>query len=492
MSNDRNKVVIIGLDGASWSFINILIEKSIVPNLKALLNKHNVVKKILRSILPPYTPPAWTSIASGVNPGKHGIYDFHIVVKGTSGFITRIASAYDVKYPRLHNMLSMHGFRSIIYNLPLTYPPWFLKDRYSIIVNDWMAPEIRIHPQILESKYINYFNKGLKALDLKGSKQESFEYMIERLEWSTAGILEFMEKYNWNLVFTVFSEVDWSLHGNIHVIRGNFIGKSKEVFKKIDWFIGKVMEYTNNIIIVSDHGFTLCDHIINIPFILYRHGLIMEKLFTETLSLKILNKKIDIPPHVMRFIRSHKKIKSLARKFLFKLGGKAGRERRREVAYRDTKAIVPDAGIIYTAPSYKEKIKEIIMQDPNIIRIYEPKELYKGPYLSNAPDLILEPKLDYCLGISTRCYKVEGVTSHHRDGVFIGHFIDEDLIAILDNIDVLKLWDVTPIVLYLLGLPLPSDTDSQLLNLLGAKTMNYSGRYKLIRRLHNIREHSII
>ena len=487
MGYRKDKVAIIGLDGASYSFIDILIKRSIAANMRALLNKDNTIIKILKSILPPYTPPAWTSITSGVNPGKHGVYDFHIVEKSDKGFITRIATAFDVRYPRLHNMLSMHKLRSIIYNLPLTYPPWYLNDRYSIIINDWMAPEIRMHPQVLERKYIDYFNKGLKALDLKGSKEESFKYMLERLEWSTSGLLELMEKYDWNLLFTVFSEVDWSLHGNIHIINGDFIGRSREVFKKIDWFIGKVMEFTDNIIVVSDHGFTLCDYIINIPFILKSHGLIMEKLFTEALSINILGKKIDIPSSLIRFTRKHKRIKTFARKLLFKLGGKAGKERRREIPYKITKALVPDAGIIYVAPGYKEKIKEIISRDPYILRVYEPSEIYNGPYIDHAPDLILEPKLDYCLGISTRCYKVEKVTSHHRDGVFIGHFADEELLMVLRKMNILKLWDIVPIVLKILGLPLPNDTDSQLLKLLSTKTMNYSGRYRLIKRIQSIK-----
>ncbi|MFQ5821938.1 MAG: alkaline phosphatase family protein, partial [Candidatus Heimdallarchaeota archaeon] len=70
----EKRVIIIGLDGMPWHILELLIDRGVMPNLK------NVVKKgargTLKSTIPPYTSASWTSISTGVNPGKHGIFDF--------------------------------------------------------------------------------------------------------------------------------------------------------------------------------------------------------------------------------------------------------------------------------------------------------------------------------------------------------------------------------------------------------------------------------
>jgi len=481
----NRKIIIIGIDGVPWKLLYKLIGNNTMPYLAQLINSKSNVKATLRSILPPYTPPAWTSIATGVNPGKHGVFDFHIIRKTRTGFVSRLATSLDVLYPRLHDMLEFHRLKSIVYNLPLTYPPWIAGGKYSIVINDWMAPEIRMHPKSLENKYLDYFNKGLKALDLKGTSEESFEIMAERLDHSTNGLLELMDNVDWNLVFTVFSETDWCLHANTNIIRGKLTEGAYKVFKKIDWFIGKAMEYTENIMIVSDHGFTLCPYILNVPYILKKYGLSSDETFSEMLTINLLGiKKIRVPPFFVRIARKHKRIKYFMRKILFKVGGREGRERRREVPYSLTKILTPDAGIIYVAPGYKDQVENILSKELDIKAIYEPHELYWGPYIDRAPDLILEPVHDYCLGISTKTYKSPENTAHHRDGVFILKTEKEIDVGDLKR---LSLWDIAPIALYLLNLPIPHDTDCEL-SICRRMTskMNYLSRYKLAKKLRQI------
>ncbi len=482
----NKRVAIIGLDGVPYNFINLA--RDLMPNVYMLASRG--VHKLLYSILPPYTPPAWTSIATGVNPGKHGVFDFHIVRKTSTGFVSRIATALDVKYPRIHDMLEVHRMKSIVCNLPLTYPPWIAGGKHSIIINDWMAPEIRMHPRELESRYLHYFNKGLEALDLKGSSEESFRIMAERVEHVSAGLLELMDNTDWNLLFAVFSEPDWSMHGNTRIVRGDFTPESRRVFQKIDWFVRKVLDYTDNIIIVSDHGFTLCPYIVNPGYILKKHGLASEYKFSETMTLEIKGKKLRVPPAIMRFIRKHKKLKAFLRKLLFKTASSSSRERRREIPYHETKTIAPDAGIIYVAPGYKDEVKNLLLGRPEIKNVYEPRDLYWGPYVGNAPDLIIEPLHDYCIGTLTHKYITRQASMHNRDGIFILNLSDDNNVVkeALDKFDRLMLWDIVPLALYILGLPLPDDTDSVLLQILkGTKKENYLAKYKLMLKLRRIK-----
>ena len=68
------KVVVLGLDGGTWDLLRPLAERGVMPNLARALEqgRHGG----LESCLPPYSSPAWVSIATGKSPGTHGIFDF--------------------------------------------------------------------------------------------------------------------------------------------------------------------------------------------------------------------------------------------------------------------------------------------------------------------------------------------------------------------------------------------------------------------------------
>src|SRR5665809_34888 len=66
--------VVIGLDGVTWRILDPLIENGHMPRLASL--RARGAWGVLESTVPTYTPPAWTSAITGVNPGGHGIYGF--------------------------------------------------------------------------------------------------------------------------------------------------------------------------------------------------------------------------------------------------------------------------------------------------------------------------------------------------------------------------------------------------------------------------------
>ncbi len=69
-----DKLLIIGLDGATFDLIQPWAQEGKLPHLARLLEEG--VHGTLRSTIPPMSPPAWTSFVTGKNPGKHGIFDF--------------------------------------------------------------------------------------------------------------------------------------------------------------------------------------------------------------------------------------------------------------------------------------------------------------------------------------------------------------------------------------------------------------------------------
>ena len=70
----KRRVFVLGLDGGSWNLLDRLMAAGAMPHLKQACESG--VKAVLESTVPPVTPVAWTSLMTGVNPGKHGIFSF--------------------------------------------------------------------------------------------------------------------------------------------------------------------------------------------------------------------------------------------------------------------------------------------------------------------------------------------------------------------------------------------------------------------------------
>ncbi|MGI8407066.1 MAG: alkaline phosphatase family protein, partial [Actinomycetota bacterium] len=111
------KVLLLGLDGITYSVLDPLFEAGHMPNYKALLERST--QGILTSTVPPYTPPGWTSIFTGVNPGKHGIFGFTLGNIQNNRGLVRLEK---VTAPAIWNAANAQGHRIGLFNIPMTYP----------------------------------------------------------------------------------------------------------------------------------------------------------------------------------------------------------------------------------------------------------------------------------------------------------------------------------------------------------------------------------
>ena len=69
-SNMAPKFIVIGLDGADFSYIDPLIKEGMLPHIARLLKDGTSAK--LRSTHVPFTATAWSTLLTGRNPGKTG------------------------------------------------------------------------------------------------------------------------------------------------------------------------------------------------------------------------------------------------------------------------------------------------------------------------------------------------------------------------------------------------------------------------------------
>lgn len=83
------RTVIFGVDGLTFRILHPLIERGDLPNFKKLSEEG--CEAVLESKYPPLTPPAWTSLSTGLKCARHGVYDFWTYEGQTEGGMARKA-----------------------------------------------------------------------------------------------------------------------------------------------------------------------------------------------------------------------------------------------------------------------------------------------------------------------------------------------------------------------------------------------------------------
>ncbi|MFQ6081909.1 MAG: alkaline phosphatase family protein [Candidatus Aminicenantia bacterium] len=114
----KSKILLIGLDGATWEVINPLIEQGKLPNLKKLIQTG--VTGQLRTVRPWYSPLIWTSIVTGKKKEKHRITGFIDQQRKKGKIIPN--SRLNRKCKTIWNILSNKGFTVGVIGLWVTWP----------------------------------------------------------------------------------------------------------------------------------------------------------------------------------------------------------------------------------------------------------------------------------------------------------------------------------------------------------------------------------
>jgi predicted AlkP superfamily phosphohydrolase/phosphomutase len=133
------KMVILGFDGMDPDLVEQLVRDGKLPNLKRLIDQGGLYP--LGTTHSAESPTAWASFATGVNPGKHNIYDFLVRDTGTYlpdlGMVRREPARFLFGYvpiarPKVHSIrggtsfwvtAGRKGVRSSILTVPVTFPP---------------------------------------------------------------------------------------------------------------------------------------------------------------------------------------------------------------------------------------------------------------------------------------------------------------------------------------------------------------------------------
>lgn len=268
------KVILIGIDGATPYLIEKWIRDGKLPNFQKI--QGSGVWGRLKSTIPPFSAPAWTSIVTGCNPGKHGIYGF----ESTGTLEQHIISSRHRKVPAVWNFLTDIGLKNIVVNVPGSYPP---EEINGIMITGLLTPS-------LESNftYPSYIKQRLKKDDLgnyeleqlwledysrsrikKHAPQKLLDTINRQLESRAQVALNLMKESDWNFTMVVFRGTDTAQH---------FLFENKNLlllcYQKVDEIIGTIMEKIPDALffIVSDHGFEEIDKMFYPDNVLYNAG----------------------------------------------------------------------------------------------------------------------------------------------------------------------------------------------------------------------------
>jgi arylsulfatase A-like enzyme len=123
------RVVLVGLDGASWNVIDPMVAAGDLPNLAAIVREG--VTAELETVEPVSSPVVWTSIATGRGPEVHGVTDF-------------FSTANDVGAPTVFERLAAKGRRVGLYDYLMTWPPVPLPGGF--VIPGWLRRDSRVTP----------------------------------------------------------------------------------------------------------------------------------------------------------------------------------------------------------------------------------------------------------------------------------------------------------------------------------------------------------
>ena len=257
------KVVILGFDGYSPDLAFRWADQGRLPSLRAMMARG--AWGPLRSVIHPITPAAWTSMVTGTNPGRHGIYDFGVRCEGR--YEPRLATSRDCREPNMFDLLSRAGRRVGAFNVPLSYPPSGVN---GFMVTGMHTPHLEAgcYPRALAAEIRRVApDYSIDVMSYWYEQNEAFVADIYRmLEARRKAALHLWRRYRPDLFMAVFVAADRIQHA---LWAESFPppeepggdtdgGEVFRAYKALDDILGEFLDELaeeDALFLVSDHGF---------------------------------------------------------------------------------------------------------------------------------------------------------------------------------------------------------------------------------------------
>jgi predicted AlkP superfamily phosphohydrolase/phosphomutase len=504
----NNKVLILGLDGATWDVLDPWISNGTLPNLGRLRKRGSW--GVLSSTIPPVSAPAWSSFMTGKRPGKHGVFHF-IDLFGRDGAMDgrpEIINARSLKSSTLWDIMGHHDRAVASINVPMTYPP---RPVNGLMITGLLTPRNAsnfTYPPELSNELTDYIIDLDRFIDTKPAQDthdletvaptltmvQEFRDMLEKR--AEAGF-SLMDSRPWDIFTLVFTGTDRMGHYLWHYHRSPDANDPPEIqalcsavqnyYARLDEILGEFIAKAGEgvtTIVMSDHGMGP-----NNTKLMHWNTWMNQKGWTSASSDTA--RLSDPDSWFRRLGLPRDKIGRLVRR----IPGLAKRRLVKKVKDKSSTGVDENQSQAYCVPIFrtfagvrinlegeqKEALQQEIVEelknifDPDtgetvVQQVYLGEDYYNGPYAENIPDIIICMKPDYGCSyrlshyssVITEIQTYRGRGNHHSEGIFIAS--GPDILTNPEPLTGMNIEDIAPTALYLMDLPVPSDMDGHVLN----------------------------
>jgi len=370
----KKRTFVLGLDGVPHSFLSNKFAKNELPNLGRLC-KENSYKRI-NSVYPTVSSVAWTTFATGEDPAGHGIFGF--VDRNPNPFQIKIPTARDKRAKTIWDELSEQGKNVVVINVPLTYPPEKVN---GLLVSGFLCTDINkaSYPEdfssyLVEKKYVIDVDAWLA----RENKRQFMDNLNLAMEKRFEVAFELISEKDWDYFQLHIMETDRLLHffWDDYENKGEYYTDIVNFFDKLDKYIGalhKRLSDKDRIVILSDHGFCGIKYEVQLNVWLQQQGL----LKFVSADKKLANYDKDTLCYSLLPGRIFINLQGREEKGAVKVGG-----------YQPLREDIKQRLLEFAHPQSGEKV---------IDKVFFREEIYSGPYLECAADIIAHPKRGYDL-----------------------------------------------------------------------------------------------
>ncbi len=424
--------LVIGFDGADLEVV-LALGRARLPELFALMDRGVFAHQ--ESVLPPATLPNWTTFLTAQDPGHHGVFDFTV----RDGYSVAFRAGTVREAPTWIGRLDRLGLRCACVGFPATWPPERL--RHGVFISGWDAPVSfeadasfvwpRSLFQTLERRFsgMRFDEVDQFRADAPGFHEQLGQSLVAKIASRTELASFLLAMRRWDVFAFYFGESDtashylWSLHDEASPRRPARVSALEQsgltqVYEALDRALGRLVREAGpdaEITVVSDHGSGgSSDKVVYLNRALAALGLLrfhpasgraglakrVKQVALEGLSPRLRERIFRAGGAVLpSWLESRARFGAIdmARTLAFsdELNyfpavhfNVAGREPRGQVRpdeLADVRRRVTEGLLSLRDPSSHK---------PLIARVTPREELFVGPFVERAPDLLLELRLD--------------------------------------------------------------------------------------------------
>lgn len=494
-----SKVLVVGIDGATFDIMSPLVQEGRLPTLEYVLERGAHGR--LESTRPPATPAAWTTFFTGKNPGKHGIFDFQRLDPTTYQMQSTRTEEHSEK--TIWELLGDQGHRSIVLDVPFTYPPRPLNGLMITGYGTPRSPDTTFtYPADLSEKVPPSLRSEIRVAvpTHKFDRSPAFIEEWKEIMHGRQRLLRYMiDEEAWDFFMVVFSITDmmahvfWTYvdpaHPNYHrsdaeTYREAFFG----AYETCDRLLGELMEAGGDdttTLVVSDHGFG------SVRPRQYVFRRLLEGGYVETkkpagvnlLGDRLIKAAVRLYtrfPFLREWAKGLRPGQRKAVKNTLKRAGAmpsmsnidVSRSKIIPVSFglrmwvndqdRFAEGCVPLAqkeALVRELCAFLETDRDPIHDEPIIAATYRPDELYHGPYAQQAPDLVVEYANFFDPETPHRGKNPHVEGGHTPQGILLAH----GPCITTTNVEGAGLADLAPTILHLFDQKIPPDMDGRVL-----------------------------